>query len=216
MPDPDRSTHSAGLARPSPKTPIRYLWAAMLGAAAGIAVGGYLFWSHGRAEHEAETTTEPGLDRPAPQECAAARAALTAMHASGDDVRWRESFGPLTLKTRSQTVNPVDVPGYSDDEADNLRAKAPADWRGCAGLGDFVRGLGLAPMSGDEDTAEVALGRPGFSAAGDEAKMYEVVRAPRQDDGAMMLVRGPWLVTLRRDGATWRTTAISDLSHRGH
>ena len=208
MADPDRSTHSASRPRAAPKTPTRYVWPAMLGIALGTAVGGYLFWSHGQAQHAAETVTDPGLDKPSPQDCAIARAALAAIHASGNDARWRASLGPLTLKARSQGINPVDVPGYADDEADNLRGKTIADWRGCPGLGAFVRGLGWSPMSGDVDIAAVGLARPGVSAAGDEAKVYEMVGAPSQNaGGALMRARGPWLVTLHRDGAAWQVVA---------
>jgi hypothetical protein len=185
----------------------------MLGIALGTAVGGYLFWSHGQAQHVGETATDPGLDKPTPEECAIARSALTAMHASGDDAGWRASLGPLTLKARSQGINPVDVPGYADDEADNLRGKTIADWRGCAGMVAFMRGLGWSPMSGDLDIAEVGLARPSVSASGDQAKVYAMVGAPRQDaGGALMLARGPWLVTLRRNGAAWRVTAIVNLA----
>ena len=217
MADPDRSTHSAGLARAAPKTPVRFVWPALFGIALGTAVGGYLFWSHGQAQRAAETVTDPGLDKPTPAECAIARAALSAIHAAGADARWRAGLGALTLKARSQGINPVDVPGYADDEADNLRGKTIADWRGCADLGVFVRGLGWSAMSDGEDIAEVGLARPGVNAAGDEAKVYEMVGAPRQDaGGALMLARGPWLVTLHRGAnGVWSVAATSALAHAG-
>ena len=213
MADPDRSTLRAGKARAGRSTPARYIWPALIGVALGTAVGGYLFWSHGRSQQAAETVADPSLDKPSPGDCAIARAALAAIHASGDDARWRASLGPLTLKARSQGVNPVDVPGYADDEADNLRGKTIADWRGCEGLGGFVRSLGWSAMSGDEGIAEIGLARPGVNAAGDQAKVYEMVGAPRQDaGGALMLARGPWLVTLHRDGVAWRVTATTDIA----
>jgi hypothetical protein len=234
MADPDRSTLRAGKARAGRSTPARYIWPALIGVALGTAVGGYLFWSHGRSQQAAETVADPSLDKPSPEDCAIARAALAAIHASGDDARWRASLGPLTLKARSQGVNPVDVPGYADDEADNLRGKTIADWRGCEGLGGFVRSLGCktiadwrgceglggfvrslgwSAMSGDEGIAEVGLARPGVNAAGDQAMVYEMVGAPRQDaGGALMLARGPWLVTLHRDGVAWRVTATTDIA----
>jgi hypothetical protein len=218
MADPDRSTHSARRARAARKSPVRYVWPALLGIGLGTAVGGYLFWSHVQAQYVAETVTEPGLDKPASEECAIARAALAALHGSGVDAGWRASYGPLTLQARSQLINPVDVAGYADDEADNLRAKAIADWRGCAGMGAFVRSLGWSPIGGDEDIAEVGLARPGVSASGDQAKVYEMVAAPRQDaGGALMLARGPWLATLaRRPNRVWRVITTTNLSRPGH
>jgi hypothetical protein len=218
MADPDRSTHSASRTRAAPKTSGRLVWPAMLGIALGTAVGGYLFWSHGQAQQAGETATDPGLDKPTAEECAIAQAALKAIHASGDDAGWRANLGPLTLKARSQGINPVDVPGYADDEADNLRGKTIADWRGCAGMGAYVRGLSWSAMRADEDIAEVGLARPGVSASGDQAKVYELVAAPRQDaGGALMLARGPRLVTLARGpNQVWRVTTTSDLSRRGH
>jgi len=213
MADPDRSTHSVRKAR-APAIPGRYVWPALLGLAFGTAVAGYVFWSHGHAQHVAESVSDPDLDKPTPAECAIARAALTAIHASGDDARWRASLGALTLKNRSQRINPVDVPGYADDESDNLRSKTAADWRACADMGAFVRGLGWSPMSDDVDIAELGLARPGVSASGDEAKVYEMVGAPRQDaGGALMLARGPWLVTLARGpNEVWRVTDRADLT----
>ena len=218
MPEPDRSTQRAGLARGAPKSPSRFVLPALLGVGLGTAVGGYLFWSNGQAQHAAETVAEPGLDKPAPEECAIARAALSAVSAAGDVDRWHAALGPLTMKARSQRTNPVDVPGYGDDEADNLRSKPIADWRGCAGMGAFVRALGWSAMRDDADIAEVGLARPGVNAAGDEAKVYEMVGAPRQDvGGALMLARGPWLATLHRAAnGTWRVTAAAEVSRHGH
>ena len=58
----------------------------------------------------------------------------------------------------SKVINPADVAGYTDDEADNLRGKAAADWRWCPGMAAFVGGLGWSAMGGDE---AIAVHRPG-------------------------------------------------------
>src|SRR5579871_4082255 len=163
----DRSTGERRLTSRG-ASPSRLVLPLLLGFLAGTAAfAGYLYWSNQRSQRAAETATEPGLAKPDPADCRIVQAALAAIHASGDDVRWRASLGPLTLKSRSQGINPVDVPGYTDDEADNLRGKISADWRGCAGMGAFVRGLGWTAMSSDEDIAEVGVAPPGVNAAGD-------------------------------------------------
>ncbi len=208
----DRSTGGHRLTSGG-RSPTRLVWPLLFGFIAGTgAFAGYFYWSHQRAQLAAETAVEQGLAKPDPRDCAIARAALAAIHAAGDDARWRAALGPLTLKARSQTVNPVDVPGYADDEAENLRGKTAADWRGCAGMGGFVRSLGWSAMSGDEDIAEIGLAQPGVDAAGDEAKVYELVAAPQPGSGALLRARGPWLATLHRDGAGWRVTGRADVS----
>jgi hypothetical protein len=223
---PDRSTDTARLtsAKPRPEPhrgPLRFAVPVILGVVLGSAAfGGYVFWSQGKAQHVAETVGEADMAKPAADECAIARAALAAIHASGDDARWPASVGAtaMTLKTYSPRVNPVDVPGFSDEEADNLRSKTTADWRWCAGMGDFVRGLRWRPMGADDSSALLGLARPAMNAAGDEAKLYETFAAPpAEGDTHAPLRRGPWLVTLHRNaGGAWQvesTTALSKASH---
>ena len=210
-------SRSASPARKTPPPRIGFLWPAMVGGALGTAVALYLFWSHLQARHVAETVADPGLATPTPAECAIAKSALTAIHVAGEDARWEAGVGAttMTLKAHSQVINPVDVPGYTDDEADDVRGKGKADWRLCPGMDAFVRGLHWSAMSGDIDDAELGLSRPGVSKTGDEAKLYESFSAPAKGDNpeAPRQARGPWLATLVRvpDGA-WRVTAIGDLS----
>jgi hypothetical protein len=215
-----RSTGGAGLTSGPRASPLRYLWPAMLGLVLGTAsFAGYVYWTQGQARQVAERVADPAVAKPAADECAIAQAALSAIHASGDDKRWRASVrdSTMTLTARSHVINPADVPGYADDEADNLRGKVAADWRGCAGLGVFVRSLGWSAMGGDDNIPELGLGRPGVNAAGDEAKVYEAFAAPLGPNGAPVLARGPWLVTLHRDaGGAWRVTATTDLPRPGH
>ena len=199
---------------------MRYVWPAMLGIVLGTAsVAGYVYWSQGKARQVVERVADPALAKPAAVECAIARAALTAVHASGDDKRWRANVrdSTMTLTAASHVINPADVPGYADDEADNLRVKVAADWRGCPGLGAFVRSLGWSAMGGDENIPELGLGRPGVNAACDEAKVYEAFAAPIGPNDTPMLAAGPWLATLRRgaDGA-WRVSATTSLPRPGH
>jgi hypothetical protein len=76
----------------------------------------------------------------------------------------------------------------------------------------FVSGLGWTQMGGDDVVAVLALGRPGMSKAGDEAKVYEAFLAPRGDSGVLRLTRGPWLVTLHKGGnGAWQVTSTDDL-----
>jgi hypothetical protein len=118
----------------------------------------------------------------------------------------------MSLAVYSKVINPADVSGYSDDEADNLRSKSAADWRWCPGMAAFVGGLGWRPMDGDDVVAALALGRPGLNKAGDEARAYEAFLAPRTDSGVLRLTRGPWLVTLHKaPGGAWQVTSTDDL-----
>lgn len=193
------------------------MWPLLAGLALGTLAAGYLFWSRGEAQHLAETVGDPGMPRPAAEECAIARAAMSAIHSAGDDGRWIAASGwkTMTLRAHSQVVNPSDLPGYSDDEADDARVKPKADWRTCPGMADFVRSLHWDPLSADIDSAQLSLGRPGVSKAHDEAKLYEVFTAPAPDSNpdAPRLKRGPWLVTLHPGpGGAWRVTARDDLS----
>ncbi|HEY3798216.1 MAG TPA: hypothetical protein VGL58_07665 [Caulobacteraceae bacterium] len=184
-----------------PDQSMRLVTVGIVGVLLGTAAfGGYIIWSHVSAQQAAVVAPgDPDLDKPTAQECAIARVVLTAVHASGNDAAWRTAAGFKTssLRARSEVVNPVDTPGFADDEADDLRAKAPADWRWCAGMGQFLVTLGWSPVSPDEDIAEVGLGRPGVNQAGDEAKVFEGAYAPT-DNGVLHLVRGPWLVTLHK------------------
>jgi hypothetical protein len=198
------------------RSPIGFVWPIVLGLALGTATfGGYVYWTHVQTQRTLETApADPQLAKPSQGECAIAREALIAIHASGDDARWRSGVGVATiaLRTRSEVINPIDFPGYyGDDEAENLRSTSAADWRWCPGMATFLHGLGWSPMSPDEDTAELGLGRPAMNAAGDEAKVYEGFFAPNAD-GGVTLRRGPWLATLRRGAnGTWRLSATTDL-----
>jgi len=180
--------------------------------ALGLAVGsalyyGYTYWSQHKTQEQALTaaTGDPTMAKPAADECQVARAALAAIHAAGADKAWLKGVGQdeISLAADSKVINPADVAGYTDEEADNLRGKAAADWRWCPGLGSFVAGLGWKPMGGDDPIAVLALGRPGL----DKAFM-----APNPDTGVLKLANGPWLVTLHKaaNGA-WQVTATDQL-----
>ena len=176
-----------------------------------------LVLSNLHAQRVAETVGDAGLPKPAAEECAIARAAMTAIHTSGDAARWMTGVvaTTMTLKAHSQVVNPSDFPDYSDDEADDARGKVEADWRNCPGMADFVRGLHWAPLSSDYAGAELSLSRPGLNKAHDEAKLYEIFTAPAagDDSDTPRRKRGPWLVTLRpAPGGVWKVTATDDLS----
>jgi hypothetical protein len=196
------------------RSPIDLAWPIALGLLLGTATfGGYIYWSHAQAKHTlAAAPPDPQLAKPSADECAIARTALTAVHAARDEARWRAVSGVATiaLRTRSEMVNPIDYPGFSDDEADDLRAKSAADWRWCPGMETFVLGFGWSPMNPDEDTAELGMGRPAMNKTGDEAKVYEGFFAPNAD-GAVTLRQGPWLVTLSKAGGAWRVTSKTDL-----
>jgi hypothetical protein len=207
-------------AAPRP-SPFRLLGPIALGLAAGSAIyGGYEYWSHQKAQHQAlvDAPGDADLAKPTADECAVARAALTAVHAAGADKAWRTGAGAseMSLVAQSKVINPADVSGYSDDEADNLRAKSAADWRWCPGMAAFVGGLGWSPM-GDDNMASVALGRPGMNKAGDEARAYEAFVAPKADSGGVLLLaRGPWVVTLHKGpNGAWQVTSTDDLKRAG-
>ena len=117
----------------------------------------------------------------------------------------------MSLRTRSQVINPADFPNYSDDEEANLLGKAPADWRACAGVETFMTGLGWKPMGDDQDYAELGLGRPAVNKTADEAKVYETFSAPVQ--GGMKLAAGPWVATLRRGPNGWQVSATDAVGH---
>jgi len=219
--EPDRSTRIANLTSAKPPTAqLRHIWPAI--AVLAVIIGGlagYVWWSRSHDQQVAETVGDASLGKPDPTECAIGRVVLASVHGSGDDARWQAAVGAaaMTLKPTSRVVNPVDVAGFSDEEADNLRAKIPADWRWCAGMGAFVRSLNWSPLGGDADTALLALSRPATNTAGNEAKVYVTFSAPRADDDgdAPRKKVGPWLVTLHPDaGAVWRLTATVDLSRR--
>ncbi len=160
-----------------------------------------------------ESTGDPELARPTAEECQIARAAVTAVHAAGEDARWRSAPGAIdmSLRTHSQVVNPADLPGYGDDEEADLLGKAPGDWRWCAGMGPFIAGLGWKPMGSDEVQAELGLGRPAMNKAGDEAKVYETLSA--SVNGAMKLAAGPWVATLKRGPNGWQVTSTEAAKH---
>jgi hypothetical protein len=198
---------------------MRLLMPIVLGLAVGSAIyGGYYYVTHQNAEQKALAAAPPdsALAKPSVEECAVARAALTALHAAGSDTGWRKAADAqtMTLEANTRVVNPTDVAGYSDDEAEDLRGKVAADWRGCPGMAAFVSGLGWSAMGGDEAIPAMVLGRPAMNKAGDEARLYEAFSTPDPDTGALRLGRGPWLATLHRgaDGA-WRVVSTADLKH---
>jgi hypothetical protein len=206
-----------------PKTsrgsPMRHAAPIVLGLAVGSALyGAYDFVSQQNAEQKALAAAPPDsfMAKPSAEECAVARAALTALHAAGSDTAWRTAADArtMTLEAHTRVVNPTDVAGYSDDEGEDLRGKRAADWRGCPGMAAFVSGLGWSAMGGDEAIPAMALARPAMNKTGDEAALYEAFSAPDADTGALRLARGPWLATLHRgaDGA-WRVVSSADLKH---
>jgi hypothetical protein len=189
------------------------------GLAVGSALyGGYYYFAHQAAEQKALAAAPPDdlMAKPAAEECAVAKAALGALRAAGSDTAWRNAADAqtMTLEAHTRVVNPTDIPGYSDDEAHDLRGKLVGDWRGCPGMAAFVSGLGWSAMGGDEAIPAMALARPGMNKTGDEARLYEAFSVPDPDTGALHLGRGPWLVTLDRgaDGA-WRVASTADLTH---
>jgi hypothetical protein len=201
------------------RSPFRHLVPITFGLIVGSALyGGYQYLSHqqSRAQALAAAAGDADMAKPAADECAVARAALTAIHAAGADKAWQTGAGvhEMSLADDSKVINPADVAGYSDDEADNLRSKAAADWRWCPGMATFVGGLGWRQMGGDDVVAVLALGRPGVNKAGDEARAYEAFLAPRGDSGVLRLARGPWLATLHRaPSGAWQVTSTDDLRH---
>ena len=189
--------------------------------ALGLGVGsalyfGFMYWSHQQSQRQALTAAQgdPAMAKPTAEECAIARAALTAIHAARTDKTWLTGAGAdeMTLATDSKVINPADVAGYTDEEADDLRGKAAADWRWCPGMATFVGGIGWKPMGGDDPIAVLTLGRPGLNKAGDEARAYEAFMAPNPDSGVLRLKNGPWLVTLHRaPNGAWQVTSTDAL-----
>ncbi len=215
---PDNQTGAVKPAAPRP-SPFRHLVPIALGLLTGsVLYGGFMYLSHQKSQQQAAVAAQGDADmaRPAADECQIARAALTAIHAAGSDKAWQTAGGvkEMSLASYSKVINPADVSGYTDEEADNLRSKSAADWRWCPGMGAFVSGLGWTAMGGDDPVAVLALGRPGVNKAGDEARAYEAFLAPNADTGVLRLTRGPWVVTLRK-GATgaWQVTSTDDLKH---
>jgi hypothetical protein len=202
-------------------SPGRFVLPMALGLILGTATfAGYLFWSRINTQHALEAAPgDPDMAKPSAGECAIAQAALTAIHASGDDTRWRAAAAvkAMSLRAASQTINPSDVPGYGDEEAEDLRGKTAVDWRWCPGMGAFLHGLGWSPVNPDDSVANLALGRPGVNKAGDEAKTYEIFVVPQAADGSLRVEGGPWLATLHRGaGDVWRVTSTTDLPRPGH
>jgi len=196
---------------------MRFVAPIALGLVVGSAIYfGYIWWSHhkGAAQAVADAPGDPDLDKPTADECAMSRAAAAAVHAAGEDKRWEAGAGQTTMSlvAHSKVVNPADFAGFGDDETASLNSKAPGDWRWCPGLAASIAGLGWSAMGSDYGVAGLALGRPGLNKAGDEAKMYEAFVAPKEEGGAPMLAKGPWLVTLHKaPTGAWQVTARDDL-----
>ncbi|HXQ15822.1 MAG TPA: hypothetical protein VN814_14490 [Caulobacteraceae bacterium] len=212
---PEKPTGAGRPAAPR-RSPFRLLAPIALGLVVGSALyGGYEYWSHHKSQQAlADAPGDADMAKPTADECAIARAALHAIHVTGADKAWQSGAGvsEMSLGAYSKVINPADVSGYSDDEADNLRSKSAADWRWCPGMAAFVGGLGWRPMGGDDVIAALALGRPGLNKAGDEARAYEAFLAPRTDSGVLKLTRGPWLVTLHKGAnGAWQVTSTDDL-----
>jgi hypothetical protein len=198
------------------RSPFRLLWPIGLGLLVGSALyGGYEYWTHHKTQQAlADAPGDEDMAKPTADECAIARAALSAVHAAGSDKAWQKGAGvtEMSLAIYSKVINPADVAGYTDDEADNLRSKAGADWRWCPGLAAFIGGLGWSPMGpGDNGVAALGMGRSGMSKAGDEARVYEAFLSPNAS-GALHVTRGPWLATLHK-GPTgaWQVSSTEDL-----
>jgi hypothetical protein len=212
-PDPASVRRAAGRRA----LPIHLVVPAALGLASGSAIYfSYLWWTHREVAHQAVVAAagDPDLDRPTADECAMARAVASAAHATGDDKRWEAAAGATTMSlgAHSKIINPADVAGFTDDEADNLRGKSAADWRWCAGISTFVTGLGWSQMGIDYGVAELGLGRAAVDKPGDEARMYEAFIAPKGDSGMLMLTQGPWVVSLRKGpSGAWQVTSRDQL-----
>jgi hypothetical protein len=218
----DKPDHSARGAKAKGGTnPDQFVVPIIIGLVLGVlSFAGYI-WKSSSDEHHAALVApgDPSLDKPSAAECAIAQAALTAIHKAGSDTAWQTAAAvkTMSLKAHSQIVNPVDVKGFTDPEADDLRAKSPADWRWCPGMGAFVATLGWVPIDADEDQPELALGRPAMDPAnGNEAKVYEAFMAPT-DAGSLHMVRGPWLVTLTRAASgAWSVASTADVPRPSH
>ena len=208
---------NAGKPAGARRSPFRLLWPIGLGLLVGSALyGGYMYWSHHRAQQAlADAPGDADMAEPTADECAIARAALTAVHTAGSDKAWQKGAGvsEMSLAPYSKVINPADVAGYTDDEADNLRSKAGADWHWCPGMAAFVGGLGWSQMGpGDNGVAVLGVGRPGMDKTGDEARVYEAFLSPNASTGALHVTRGPWLATLHKGAnGAWQVTATDDL-----
>jgi hypothetical protein len=195
---------------------MRFVVPIALGLVAGSAIYfGYQWWTHrGPAQQPAEATAgDPDLAKPSADDCAMAKAAASAVHAAGDDKQWESGAGVtgMTLGAHSKVLNPADFGGITDDEADNLNSKAPADWRWCQGMSAFVSGFGWNAMGADYPVATLALGLPAVDKAGDEAVMYEAFMA-QKGSGVLGLAKGPWLVTLHKGpNGAWQVAKREDL-----
>ena len=202
-------------------SPGRFVLPMALGLIVGTGVfAGYLFWSQAKTQQAlAAAPGDPDLAKPSPVECAVAEAAVSAVHGSGDDAKWKAAAGvkDMSLRAASQIVNPSDLPGLGDDEIADLRGKTTADWRACAGIGAFLHGVGWSPINPDESVANLALGRPALNQAGDEAKIYQIFVVPDADSGSLRTAGGPWLVTLHKDAAgAWRAAGTVALPGSHH
>ena len=213
----DPTSGAAGKPKAPRASPSRFVVPIVLGLVVGSAIYfGYQWWAHRGPPGQPAVALagDPDLDKPSADECAMARAATSAVHAAGDDKRWEAGAGVsgMSLDDHSKVVNPADFAGFTDDESANLNAKAPADWRWCAGMSAFVSGFGWNAMGSDFPVATLALGRAAVDKAGDEAKMYEAFMAQKADSGVLGLAKGPWLLTLHKaaNGA-WQVTARDDL-----
>jgi hypothetical protein len=212
----DHPSNPTGKPAKPKASPMRFVVPIVLGLIVGsIVYYGYQWWTHrGPAQQPAEALAgDPDLDKPGAGDCAMARSATTAVHAAGDDKTWESGAGVanMTLAAHSKVINPADFAGISDDEADNLNSKAPADWRWCPGMSAFVSGFGWNAMGADYPVATLALGRPAVNKAGDEAVMYEAFMAQKAS-GVLGLAKGPWLVTLHRGpNGAWQVTKRDDL-----
>jgi hypothetical protein len=195
---------------------MRFVVPIALGLVFGSAIYfGYQWWTHrGPAQQPAEAIAgDPDLAKPSAGDCAMAKAAASAVHASGDDKQWQAGAGVtgMTLGAHTKVLNPADFAGISDDEADNLNAKAPGDWRWCPGMSAFVGGFGWTSMGADYPDATLSLGLPAVNKTGDEAVMYEAFMA-KGGAGVLKLTKGPWLVTLHKaPNGAWQVTKREDL-----
>jgi hypothetical protein len=129
---PDNSTDTGKPAGPK-RSPFQILAPIALGLVVGSALyAGYFIWSHyNHHQAPAEAPGDADMAKPAPDECAIARAALHTIRVTGADKAWQTGAGvsEMSLATYSKVINPADVSGYSDDEADNLRSKSAAEGR---------------------------------------------------------------------------------------
>jgi hypothetical protein len=214
----DQATNPTGAGKPpNPKSsPARFVVPIVLGLVAGsIIYFGYQWWTH-RAPPGQPAVALAGdadLAKPTADDCAAAKAAASAVHAAGDDKQWETAAGvsSMSLADHTKVINPADFAGISDDQSNNLNSKAPADWRWCPDMSAFVSHFGWNAMGADYPVATLALGLPAVNKAGDEAVMYEAFMA-QKESGGLGLAKGPWLVTLHKGpNGAWQVTKRDDL-----